>query len=402
MHSIIRPYKYKSKKELCEYRVYEVKVDKSSLSKEKLEYLNRLFLEAKWWYNYILMQDDAFTKICKTTKIQVMNKDRQLENRELKYLCFRMRRKLQEKIMISLKSLSTLKRKHQKTGKLKFKSVINTIPGEFHIGNNKIRMTGFKKWFRVRGLNQIPKNANIKTIELIRKCNDYYFFITISHKKEQQIKTNQYIGCDFGIRSTMSFSNGIKVDVNLPITGKIKKLQKIVNKKQKNSNNWNKSQIKLQNAYNDRNKQKLNAQNKIIHFLKANYDHICIQDDNILKWRKQYRKKVSNSIIGRTVGKLKELPKTIVVDQYFPSTKLCPICHTLTTLSLSDRVFKCQNCSYEEDRDVKAAKMILVEGMKQVEVPMEYGDLKLVENETSVAMHEYMKSIPHIKVSLVR
>ncbi len=50
--------KERRKNQIC--KTYEVKFDYSHLSKEKLNYLNRLFLEAKWLYNYQLSQEDVF------------------------------------------------------------------------------------------------------------------------------------------------------------------------------------------------------------------------------------------------------------------------------------------------------------------------------------------------------
>ena len=394
----------KERRKLQVCKTYKVKIDKSSLSETKIEYLARLFLEAKWWYNYILMQDNVFVKhLCTTKIVKVMNKDRQFENRELKFLSFKAKQSIQEHVIANVKSLSTKKKKGYKVGKFKFKSFINMIPGRYFIkDHNKIKIDRFKQCFRVRGLDQIPENAEITTIKLIRRYKDYYFYINTFQTKQTQVKTNQYIGIDLGIKTVLNFSNRVKIDANLPINNKIKKLHQNVSKKMKHSKNRDKARTRLQKAYIERDNQKEDVTNKIVHILTTNFDNICIQNDNITKWQQQYGKKVDASIIGRTVGKLKQSPKTIIVDRYFPSTKLCPVCNTLTTLTLSDRVFKCQNCGYEEDRDIKAARMILVEGMKQVGVPVEYRDLKLVENETAAKMSEYFKSTPHIKVSFAR
>jgi len=389
----------KRKFQVC--KVYEVKVDKSLLSKEKLEYLNRLFLEAKWWYNHILSQENVFKIDCKVKKVQTMNKDKQFETRELKCLTSSMRQNIHKRLIINIKSLTTNKKKNKKVGKLKFKSSVYSIPGRFFIKNNNlIRIEGFKKCFRVRGLDQIPKDSEIACIKLIRKNSDFYFHITTFQNKEIQIKTKQYIGIDLGIKDSMNFANGVKVDIDIKESKRIKKIQQQFSKKQKHSKNRFKNRLKLKKAYDKRTNKKKDVCNKIVNYLNTNFDYICVQNDNIAGWQRLYGKKINSSIIGRTLGKLELLPKTIMVPRFYPSTQLCPMCSCKTKLSLSERVFKCSNCGFEEDRDIKSAKMIELEGLKQKQIPMEYGELTLVENKTSTPMFEYFKTIPNIEASL--
>ncbi|MGQ4647232.1 RNA-guided endonuclease TnpB family protein [Lyngbya aestuarii] len=48
--------------------------------------------------------------------------------------------------------------------------------------------------------------------------------------------------------------------------------------------------------------------------------------------------------------------KLTVVDRWFPSSKTCSNCGTKKeTLSLSERVFKCDGCGLEIDRDLNAS-----------------------------------------------
>ena len=45
-----------------------------------------------------------------------------------------------------------------------------------------------------------------------------------------------------------------------------------------------------------------------------------------------------------------------VVDRWFPSSKTCSRCGTVKEfLSLSERVFKCEQCNFSCDRDLNAA-----------------------------------------------
>jgi putative transposase len=381
-------------------KVYEVKVDKSVLSKEKFNYLYRLFLEAKWWYNYVLSQPNIFKIDLKIKKISVMNKDKRFEERELRCLSYSMKNEVHKRILTCIKSLSTKKKKNKKVGRLRFLSALSSIPGKIYIKNNNfIRIEGLKKCFRVIGLKQIPQDSEIANIMLIRKNSNFYFHITTFQNKQKIIKTNQSIAIDLGIENSLNFSNGIKIDVNLKETKRIKRLQQKLSRQQKNSKNKFRTRLRLQSSYEKRDNQKEDITNKIVSYLNNNFDDICIQNDCVAGWQRKYGRKINSSIVGRTLAKLKYLPKTTIVDRFYPSTQLCPACDTKTKLTLKDRVYKCKNCGFTEDRDTKSARMIELEGLKSKNIPMEYGNFKLVENESSTCMLEYFKNIRNMQAS---
>ncbi|MFK7871778.1 MAG: zinc ribbon domain-containing protein [Oligoflexales bacterium] len=44
----------------------------------------------------------------------------------------------------------------------------------------------------------------------------------------------------------------------------------------------------------------------------------------------------------------------MVIDRFFPSTKLCSECLTRHDIQLSQRFWTCTNCSLQHDRDINA------------------------------------------------
>jgi putative transposase len=57
--------------------------------------------------------------------------------------------------------------------------------------------------------------------------------------------------------------------------------------------------------------------------------------------------------------------RTVLVDQYFPSTRQCSCCGNIKkNISLSTRVYQCNNCEQVIDRDYNAALNILNEGKR--------------------------------------
>ena len=88
-----------------------------------------------------------------------------------------------------------------------------------------------------------------------------------------------------------------------------------------------------------------------------------MQDENIRGWHKGlFGKQVQNSALGTLKRKLMLDPHVVVIDRFFPSTRMCPRCGAINEgITLSDRVFTC-GCGYAEDRDVKAAETLLLAG----------------------------------------
>ena len=75
---------------------YEIKIDQSHLSKETLEHLERLFLEAKWFYNAIIASQDIFSlpdDYYKAKQVTVKVKD-SFETRNLECLSSQMKQEI--------------------------------------------------------------------------------------------------------------------------------------------------------------------------------------------------------------------------------------------------------------------------------------------------------------------
>jgi transposase len=55
----------------------------------------------------------------------------------------------------------------------------------------------------------------------------------------------------------------------------------------------------------------------------------------------------------------------VKIDQFYPSSKTCSVCNwKKTDLTLRDREWICPNCGTKHDRDLNAAKNILIWGKR--------------------------------------
>ena len=390
----------KRKNQTC--KVFEVKIDKSKLSDSKITKMFSLFREAKWLYNHCLAQDDIFL-INKVNTVLVMNKDKELEERPIENLSSQMKQSIIEKCKQNIINLSKAKKKGISVGRLKFKSEYNSIPlkqfGVTYkiIGCKHIKIQGIKGKIRVNGLEQIQESFDIACGNLIKRNNEFYLYITtFSNKENKQIPSNG-IGIDFGIATDFTFSNGIKLNTNFD-TSKLKRDQQRLSKKKKGSKNHYKQRNKLRKQYERLDNQKRDVKNKLVSYLKSNFNHIAIQDENIKGWHSSlFGKQVQDSILGITLSELKKHDKTFIVDRFVPTTKACYICGQIQNILLSERLFVC-DCGLVEDRDVKSAKAILLSS--KLFIPTEYRDLKPVEKKTTVDMFNYLNTfISHASVN---
>ena len=370
-------------------KVIECKVDKSTLSKSTLEHLNKLFLESKWLYNSILSSKDINAYDTKVNEVPVKVLEK-FENRSLENISSQMKQGIKARIFSSLSTLSALKAKGYKVGKLKFRSEVNCIPLKQHNNtftilkqSKRIKIQGIKKALKVNGLNQLPKVYEIGNANLVKSGNDFYVKITLFVNKEIRNVPNQSIGIDFGCTTQLTLSNGEKIEYQVPISKRLRKLDQKLSRKPKKlkSKNRNKNLVLRQKEYNNLTNKRNEIKNQIVSRLVKNYRTIVFQDESIESWKKNgHGKKVQFSAMGGIISALQRKAVTpIVVEKYYPSTQLCSSCGHKQKMNKKVRTYICKSCGATFDRDVNAAINIERKGLKGLVIPTERRDFKLVE-----------------------
>jgi len=289
--------KTKRKSQTC--KVYEVKVDYSHLSQKSLNHLNALFTEAKWFYNYCLSLENINDADYTAKSVPVKVKD-EFEERKFTVLKGQMKQSIKTRTFGSIKALSTLKRKGKKVGRLKFKSRVNSVPlvqlgtskhsGTYYINKeiDRVRIQGMTRWLRVRGLEQIKEGVDIANATLVRKCGDFYIQITTFEDHEERVVPEIPIGIDFGCQTQLTFSNGVKAEFQVPVSERLKRLDRKIDKKvagkvgkNRPSNNRRKLQLKRRKEYDRITNRKSDIRNKVVSVITKNYKYVCFQNESI-------------------------------------------------------------------------------------------------------------------------
>jgi transposase len=355
----------RQRRESLDCKVFKIKL--VDISDAKSEKLSRFFAEAKWIYNSVLGSEDplVFDYKSKEVPVHVFNKETGkcdiIEQRQLT-LGSQMKQHIFKEVSLNAYALHKARQSGNKIGKLKFKSEVNRIHLKqhgttFRMKENKVTIQKLGS-FRSRGLKQIPEGAEIACADLVRKPSGFYLHVVTYNKPEKRERSGE-IGIDFGIKDAVILSNGEKFKWSLNVPADIKRGQQSLSRKKRGSNNHFKQRQRLLRKHERLMNKKEDAANKFVSSLK-NYAKVVIQDDDFSQWQAgHFGKRVSTSILGRIKAKIKNLPTSEVIDRYLPTTSECPCCHTRVEMPTSKREFHCPSCGHREDRDIKAAKMIL-------------------------------------------
>lgn len=358
-------------------KTFEIKVLSNKMSINQRNQINTLFKEAKWIRNAYLNNKDDVLDNFKSVPVKVKDT---IEIKPLEIIGSQIKQSVIKQINSEIKSLSSNKKNDRKIGKLKFKSYHNSLNLKqygttYKIINNKhIKIQNIDNPLYVRGLKQIPLDAEYCNAKFVRKVNGLYFYITCYIPKQQEILTNRMVGIDFGIENNLNFSDDREVfNCNIEESKYIKRLSRKINRcwinnNKKNSNNNIKRIKKIKVAYQKQNNIKHDIANKEVHSLLTNYDFIAIQDEMLHNWQSGlFGKQIEHSCMGTIKAKLKQSSKVHVISKSFPSTQVCPVCGSLNKHPLSKRDYDCPHCGYHHNsRDKKSAQSILDQALYEV------------------------------------
>ena len=355
-------------------RVYQLKLQ--NLSKKDVETLNRLFLEAKWLYNWMVadVKNRLTDSAWKVKTVQIKTPDG-FEEREITTLGSQVRQSIVSRVEDALKALKKAKEKGIKVGALSFKSEVRSIPlkqygvtYKLDFEKNRLRIQGVKKKFRVLGLHQIPNRAEIANAYLIKKPSGFYLHVVCYLDREcvkQEIKARQTlepVGIDLGIEHQITLSTGEKIDWCVPETKRLKKLQRQLARKKKRSRRYRRTVQLIRKEWEYICNIRKDVLNKVVSYLKQ-FSLIAVQADSVKGWHEGlFGKQVQHTGIGGITAKLKRLATlvpVVFVDRRAPTTRICSICGHVNAISLGKRTFKCPVCGTKLDRDLNAARNIL-------------------------------------------
>ena len=189
--------------------------------------------------------------------------------------------------------------------------------------------------------------------------------------------TNKQVGIDLGVKDFVITSDG-EVFENKHFfkerEKQVKRLQRQLSRKVKGSNNRRKVQIRIAMLFERITNKKVAYIHYVTNELLSYFDTIFMEDLNVKGMLKNHHLAKTIQEVGfynfkeTLVNKaLVNDKKVMFIDRFYPSSKTCSQCgYKKRDLKLSDRFWVCPICGTKHDRDVNAARNILLEGQRML------------------------------------
>jgi len=210
-------------------------------------------------------------------------------------------------------------------------------------------------------------SGRIMSVIISRQAQRWFASILVDTEDiTHERRDNKTCGIDLGVKQLVTLSDGTKYDGANSLEKAIKKrsrLHRELHRRKKGSNNRRKTAKKIaQMEYriacirND-------ALHKATTDIVLNNEYIGLEDLNtkgMLK-NKRLARRISDQAFGEFRRQIEYKAdwygsNVIFVDRFYPSSKTCSQCgHIKEDLKLSDRIYKCDKCGFEGDRDLNAA-----------------------------------------------
>ena len=220
------------------------------------------------------------------------------------------------------------------------------------------------------------------------------------------------VGIDLGVKELATLSDGTVIHNPHALRsnlGRLKKAQRSLSRKRKGSNRRRKARAQVARLYARVANLRSDALNKTTTMLAHTYADIGIEDLNVAGMVKNHRlaRVVEDAAFAEFRRQLEYKTartgaRLHVIDRWYPSSKTCSNCGTVKAkLSLSERVYHCDKCGLDIDRDLNAAINIQVAGSAPETSNARGGSGRQADTSRRTTRHP-MKREPSGGVSRVR
>jgi len=238
-----------------------------------------------------------------------------------------------------------------------------TLDGSIKVAHQKIKVPviGWLKTYE-----RLPYRYQPKSVTISKKANRWFISFKMEVEQQTTNKTHDVVGCDLGIKSLATLSTGETFEGSKSYRKyekQLARLQYLNRHKVKGSNNWNKAQRQIAKLHFKIANIRKDTLHKLTTYLAKNHGKIVIEDLNVSGMMANHKLAKAVQDMGfyefrRQLDYKTQLygSELIIADRWFPSSKTCSNCgYKKESLSLTERVFECEQCHAVCGRDLNAS-----------------------------------------------
>ena len=298
-------------------------------------------------------------------------------------------------------------RQQEKAGFPRFKSKHRGIRS-FETEQFAIRDSGRWHSVRIKGIGRIRFKGEIKgqvkRIRVVRSAQRVTVQLVCECEQPSVLDLRPPLGIDVGITQRLSLSDGFQVSGRVLDRTVLRHRQRKLSKALKGSNSRAKKRRMLAKQW-----QRTTArENGYLHELTSKLvqeksNKFVIEDLQIQNMVKN--RNLSKAIMAQNWAKFAEMLTykaesaggwVIRVPAHHTS-QTCSRCGTRKPMPLSQRVYRCLNCGFVEDRDVNASKNILQRGIESLsggDIPDAWGEGSIQDGTARSDYAEQYREVP--------
>ena len=271
------------------------------------------------------------------------------------------------------------------TGHPKFRSKHgrhNSYKTNYTNGNIAVDFEG--NWIKLPKLGKVKAKlhrkfkGHIKNVTVsLSPSGKCFASICVDASNQERNHAYGVVGLDMGLKDLVVTSDGVRNEVSSEMGAlqkKVRRLQHGLSRKKRGSSNYNKQKHRIAETHERIANIRIDNLHKITRALVDENQIIVCESLNVKGMMSIHH--LASSIASASWSELvRQLAyksswygrKFIMIDRFFPSSQNCSCCGCKNTSvkNLSIRRWICPNCGAVHDRDINAARNILMEGLRK-------------------------------------
>ncbi len=232
---------------------------------------------------------------------------------------------------------------------------------------------------RVKEKRKSYYSGMILSATVRRRANRWFVSVTVEEDiLNPQPVIGAQVGVDLGVKTLATLSDGTTFANPRVLERRMRKrrkLSKSLSRKKKGSKNREKARLRLAKMYLKVFNVRQDTLHKVTTYLTKSHSKVVIEDLLVSGMMKNRRLAHAIADVGFYEFRRQLEYKCqwygselVIVSRTFPSSKMCSRCgHRKKELSLSERVYECEQCGLEIDRDLNAALNLVAVSLPETE-----------------------------------